>query len=293
MVFDVGSWNLAQANNMHFLEHYNDGFFVTRYMIWQYITQQIKLVSLFLWSTWNKWQVHHGRKLDFRRGRTSKGQETTAWGARELFATAGRKGCFSFWCVISFANSLMYALVSLATNFWGSRGRLQTSWQEDPPLEVKLLSAATGDTLLRLPRVQRSCQLGLLKAGIASNQVWFPLPKNYLYGLQTQRLISEALGVEISLMKLKNVFLKWIHLYIYTHSRSLWVYNSLYNIYQGLPFWSETRGSFSVAGDDWGRFEDTEASAAPLVGDARTQGGDLKDMFSVWNINDFDQVMAL
>ena len=50
-------------------------------------------------------------------------------------------------------------------------GHLQTSWQEDPPLEVKLLSAATGDTLLRLPRVQRSCQLGLLKAGIASNQV--------------------------------------------------------------------------------------------------------------------------
>ena len=101
--------------------------------------------------------------------------------------------------------------------FWGSRGRLQTSWQEDPPLEVKLLSAATGDTLLRLPRVQRSCQLGLLKAGIASNQVWFPLPKNYLYGLQTQRLISEALGVEISLMKLKKCFFWSEYIYIYIH----------------------------------------------------------------------------
>lgn len=189
MVFDVGSWNLAQANNMHFLEHYNDGFFVTRYMIWQYITQQIKLVSLFLWSTWNKWQVHHGRKLDFRRGRTSKGQETTAWGARELFATAGRKGCFSFWCVISFANSLMYALVSLATNFLGVAGSPSNFMTGGPSTgsETSLsshwgyfTSVATGATELPTrPAEGGDC----IEPGVISTtkklSLWTPNPKTH------------------------------------------------------------------------------------------------------------------
>ena len=39
----------------------------------------------------------------------------------------------------------------------------KSDWQEF--LEIRLLSAATGETLLRLPKVDRSCELGVLKVG--------------------------------------------------------------------------------------------------------------------------------